>query len=194
MDGRAGVQPTETNGSVVRDAASAPPVSTSGTADEPVRSPLTIREVVRRARQELDELERLRAEVDELRVRAESAEHMLGSARGPATPIAARPRRLVLGRAHREYAPAVSAPEGPASETRNGHATNGHATNGSTNGHATNGDATNGPATNGHAVNGDAVNGNGATDGQAPTNGRIVASATVSGWAPATMLPRSKRS
>ena len=217
MDGRAGVQPTETNGSVVGDAAAAAPMSASGPT-EPARLPLTIREVVRRARQDFDAVERLRAEVDELRVRAESAEHLLGSAPGetvPNAPIAVRPRRLVLkGEAHRELAP-VAAPEDPASATRNGYATNGHATNGhatnghatnghATNGHATNGHATNGHATNGHATNGHATNGHatdapagdadGAANGHSPTNGRVVAPSTVGGWAPAATLPRSKRS
>jgi hypothetical protein len=111
MDGRAGVQPTERNGSVVRDEPSG--TSTSATTEEIVRFPLTIREVVRRGRRDREELERLRSEVDQLRLRAESAEQLLEA--GP------------------------RAPE-PVSPARNGHDTvngNGHgASNGNGNGNA----------------------------------------------------------
>ena len=72
MDGRAGVPPTETNGSVdtdVLEGAPAPEHNGRG-----LRFPLTIREVVRRGRADREELDRLRAEVDQLRLRAESAE------------------------------------------------------------------------------------------------------------------------
>ena len=109
MDGRAGVQPPEINGSVARDEPL--DTSTSATTEEIVRFPLTIREVVRRGRKDREELERLRSEVDQLRVRAESAEQLL------------------------EAAP--QAPE-PVSPARNGHDTvngNGHgASNGNGNG------------------------------------------------------------
>ena len=87
MDGRAGVQPTETNGSV-RDEPWG--TSTSATTEETVRFPLTIREVVRRGRKEREELERLRLEVDQLRVRAESAEQLLEAA--PKAEAVAPPR------------------------------------------------------------------------------------------------------
>ena len=77
MDGRASVRPTEINGSAGTDEVSGP--ATSGNSDEPARFPLTIREVIRRGRTERDELVRLRAEVTQLRIRAESAEHLLGA-------------------------------------------------------------------------------------------------------------------
>ena len=79
MDGRAGVQPPEINGSVARDEPL--DTSTSATTEEIVRFPLTIREVVRRGRKDREELERLRSEVDQLRVRAESAEQLLEAGR-----------------------------------------------------------------------------------------------------------------
>ena len=84
MDGRAGVQPTEINGSVARDEPLG--TSTSATTEEIVRFPLTIREVVRRGRKDREELERLRSEVDQLRVRAESAEQLLEVGRRAAEP------------------------------------------------------------------------------------------------------------
>ena len=49
------------------------------------RFPLTIREVVRRGREDVGELDRLRAEVDHLRRRAEAAEDLLRA--GHATPV-----------------------------------------------------------------------------------------------------------
>ncbi|MGO9876819.1 MAG: hypothetical protein ACLPVY_23840 [Acidimicrobiia bacterium] len=75
MDGRAGVQPTETDGPVESDELRGP--SASEKPDELASVPLTIREVVRRGRLDRNELDRLRAEIDRLRLRAESAEHLL---------------------------------------------------------------------------------------------------------------------
>jgi hypothetical protein len=48
------------------------------------RFPLTIREVVRRGREDAGELDRLRAEVDHLRRRAEAAEDLLRAGDAPA--------------------------------------------------------------------------------------------------------------
>ena len=67
MDGRAGVQPTETNRSVGNDELRGP--SASETPDELMSVPLTIREVVRRGRVDRNELDRLRAEIERLRLR-----------------------------------------------------------------------------------------------------------------------------
>ena len=157
MDGRAGVQPTDTNGSVDRDEALS--TSTSGKADELVRFPLTIREVIRRGRRDRDELARLRAEVEELRIRAESAEHLLEST---PKPVATARRPAGLG----ETVNGEPAPDEIAA----------------------------GPvATNGHPGNGRAANGHGAKNGHSSANGRIVAPTTVSGWAPAAMLPPSRQ-
>jgi len=90
MDGRAGVPPTENNGSVARDVADRLPASARPV--EPTRSiPLTIREVVRRGRAERDEVDRLRGEVEQLRLRAESAEQQLQAAPNQAAPIGAAP-------------------------------------------------------------------------------------------------------
>jgi hypothetical protein len=75
MDGRAGVQPTDTNESVGNDELRGS--SASEKPDELRSLPLTIREVVRRGRVDRDEVDRLRAEIDRLRLRAESAEHLL---------------------------------------------------------------------------------------------------------------------
>jgi hypothetical protein len=47
------------------------------------RFPLTIREVVRRGREDAGELDRLRAEVDHLRRRAEAAEDLLRAGHAP---------------------------------------------------------------------------------------------------------------
>jgi len=74
MDGRAGVQPTETNGSVGNDELRG---SSASEKPDEMSLPLTIREVVRRGRVDRDEVDRLRAEIDRLRLRAESAEHLL---------------------------------------------------------------------------------------------------------------------
>jgi len=157
MDGRAGVQPTETKGPVVRDDASS--TSTSGKAEELVRFPLTIREVIRRGRRDRDELERLRAEVDELRIRAESAEQLLESV---PKPVAAAPRRTGRG----ETVNGEPAPDETAAAP---------------------------VAASSHSATAPAANGNGAKNGHSSTNGRVVVPATVRGWAPAAMLPRSRQ-
>jgi len=85
MHGRAGVAPTDTNGSVAHDLTRRSPASAPSA--EPVPSiPLTIREVVRRGRAQRDEVNRLRDEVQHLRLRAESAERLLRTAPEPAAP------------------------------------------------------------------------------------------------------------
>ncbi len=76
MDGRGGVQPTDTNGSVGNDGHGRSPAPAT-TPELAAPLPLTIREVVRRGREDRSELDRLRAEVDRLRLRAESAEDQL---------------------------------------------------------------------------------------------------------------------
>jgi hypothetical protein len=151
MDGRAGVQPTETNGSVTRDEPLG--TSTSATTEEIVRFPLTIREVVRRGRRDREELERLRSEVDQLRIRAESAEQKLEAA-----PEAAKLR---------PDAADVAAPPHNGHDTVNG--------NGATNG------------------NGNAINGNAHGNGNNPAARLRARPAAPTGWAPAAMLPSSRR-
>ena len=188
MDGRAGVQPTETDGPVARDIASG--ISTPAGAERVAHLPLTIREVVRRARVDLDEVERLRAEVDQLRVRAESAEHLLESAPDAADVTVSRARDAQsLARRGRNGDRASNAPIG----------LNGHALNRSS--------AANGSGAHSGAANGNAVTGTGAADtdraadGDAGPDGAATgyvrasgrAASGANGWAPAAMLPRSGR-
>jgi hypothetical protein len=87
MDGRAGLQPTETNGTVGSDDHSGTSASGNGNGSQPAL-PLTIREVVRRGRLDLEEIDRLRGEVDRLRIRAESAEHLLSARPAGVAPVA----------------------------------------------------------------------------------------------------------
>jgi len=54
------------------------------------RFPLTIREVVRRGREDAGEIDRLRAEVEHLRRRAEAAEDLLRAGHVPPASAAAR--------------------------------------------------------------------------------------------------------